>query len=318
MINKNKKIIILFLTFFLFIGFSTKVHSNSSYKIVVLVDEEPITNYDFLKEIAYMNIISLGKIEEYNQKNINKIAIESLVKEKIKKKEVKKFDISLNEGQVEMEMDSFLEKISLGNENNENKINELIKNGIFKKDDLFEKISIELKWNKMIGILFDKKVIINEKEINEKLKKFSENKEINEYLIFEIFVDAENQTKLKKKLEETLLSINQVGFKNTAIKFSSSESAQQGGRLGWINESQIDLKLLEEIKKIEPGKVSEPIATSNGFLLLKVEEKKTSEMKIDFKKDLKKLVINERNRQLKNFSINYLNKIKINSKIKYL
>lgn len=315
MINKNKKIIILFLTFFLFIGFSTKAHSNSSYKIVVLIDEEPITNYDLLKEIAYMNIISLGKIEEYNQENINKIAIESLIKERVKKKEIKKFNISLDETLVELEMDALIEKISQGNEN---KVNELIENGIFKKDDLFAKISIELRWNKLIGILFNEKVVINEKEINEKLKKFSENKKINEYLIFEIFIDAENQTKLKKKLEETLLSINQVGFKNTAIKFSSSESAQQGGRLGWINESQIDSKLLEEIKKIEPGKVSKPIATSSGFLLLKIEEKKTSEMKIDFKKDLQKLIMNERNKQLKRFSINHLNKIKINSKIKHL
>jgi len=315
MINKNKKIIILFLTFFLFIGFSTKAHSNSSYKIVVLIDEEPITNYDLLKEIAYMNIISLGKIEEYNQENINKIAIESLIKERVKKKEIKKFNISLDETLVELEMDALIEKISQGNEN---KVNELIENGIFKKDDLFAKISIELRWNKLIGILFNEKVVINEKEINEKLKKFSENKKINEYLIFEIFIDAENQTKLKKKLEETLLSINQVGFENTAIKFSSSESAQQGGRLGWINESQIDSKLLEEIKKIEPGKVSKPIATSSGFLLLKIEEKKTSEMKIDFKKDLQKLIMNERNKQLKRFSINHLNKIKINSKIKHL
>ena len=315
MINKNKKIIILFLSFFLFIGFCTKVHSNSSYKIVVLIDEEPITNYDLLKEIAYMNIISLGKITEFNQENINKIAIESLIKERVKKKEIKKFNIPLDDTLVELEMDSLIEKISQGNEN---KVNELIENGIFKKDDLFAKISIELRWNKLIGILFNEKVVINEKEINEKLKKFSENKKINEYLIFEIFIDAENQTKLKKKLEETLLSINQVGFKNTAIKFSSSESAQQGGRLGWINESHIDSKLLEEIKKIEPGKVSEPIVTPSGFLLLKVEEKKTSEKKINFKKDLQKLIINERNKQLKRFGINHLNKIKINSKIKHL
>jgi len=315
MINKSKKIIILFLTFFLFVGFSTKVYSNSNYKIVLLIDEEPITNYDLLKEIAYMNIISFGKIEEYNQENINKIAIESAIKQRLKKREINKFNIQLNEGVVELEMNSLLEKISNGDIN---KANELIENGIFKKDDLFEKISIELKWNKMIASIFEKKVVINEKEINEKLKKLSENKEINEYLIFEIFIDSENQTKLKKKLQEALLSINQAGFKNTAVEFSSSESAQQGGRLGWINETQIDSKLLEEIKKIKPGEVSKPIATSNGFLLLKVEEIKTSEMKIDFKKDLTKLVMNERNKQLKRFSINYLNKIKINSKIEYL
>ena len=293
MIKKTRKIIFLFLTFFLFLNFFSNAYSDSNYKIIALVDEKPITNYDLSKEIGYMNIISLGNIGEYNDENINKIALESLIKKNLKEKEVNKNNITINEGMAEIEMNALLEKISLGDLD---KVNQLIEGGIFKKKDLLEKISIELKWNLLIASLFQNKVIINEEEIKEKIQKISKNQKINEYLVSEIFIDSENNIELKKKLEKILISINQIGFENTAIQFSGSPSSQEGGKLGWLSEDQISEKLLEEINKIEPGMISKPIPTSNGLLLLKVHEKKTSKKEMDIKQNLQKLITIEKNK----------------------
>jgi peptidyl-prolyl cis-trans isomerase SurA len=183
---------------------------------------------------------------------------------------------------------------------------------------LLEKVSVELRWNLLVASLFKNKIIINEEGIKEKIQKISKNQKINEYLVSEIFIDSENKTELKKKLEKILISIDQVGFKNTAIQFSSSPSSQEGGELGWLSEDQISEKLLEEMNKIEPGMISKPIPTSNGLLLLKVHEKKTSKKEINIKQNLQKLILIEKNKQLRRFGINYLNKIRINAKIKHL
>ena len=127
MIKKTQKIIFVFLTLFLFLNFFSNAYSDSNYKIIALVDEKPITNYDLSKEIGYMNVISLGNIAEYNDENINKIALESLIKKKLKEKEVNKNNIILNEGMAEIEMNALLEKISLGDLD---KVNQLIESGI--------------------------------------------------------------------------------------------------------------------------------------------------------------------------------------------
>ena len=88
MIKKTQKIIFVFLTLFLFLNFFSNAYSDSNYKIIALVDEKPITNYDLSKEIGYMNVISLGNIAEYNDENINKIALESLIKKKLKENSI--------------------------------------------------------------------------------------------------------------------------------------------------------------------------------------------------------------------------------------
>ncbi len=112
-------------------------------------------------------------------------------------------------------------------------------------------------------------------------------------------------------------NIKEKGFKDTAIKFSSSPSAQQGGNLGWVSESKFSQLLLKFIKKTKIGSITEPIPISGGILILKVENKRIEENEIDLEKKVKELIDIEKNKQLNNFSTNYFNQVKNNIKIKY-
>ena len=112
-------------------------------------------------------------------------------------------------------------------------------------------------------------------------------------------------------------NIKEKGFENTAIQFSSSPTAQQGGRLGWVSESKFSKILLKFIKKTKIGTITEPIPISGGILILKVENKRVEENKIDLDKKMKELIEIEKNNQLNNFSRIYFNQVKNNIKIKY-
>ncbi len=128
-------------------------------------------------------------------------------------------------------------------------------------------------------------------------------------------------TKTKKKdqitIDDVMEFIKKEGFENTAIQFSSSATAQQGGNLGWVSESTFSKLLLKSIKKTKIGSITEPIPISRGVLILKVENKRVEERNIDLDKEVKKLIEIERNKQLNNFSTNYFNQIKNSIKIKY-
>jgi peptidyl-prolyl cis-trans isomerase C len=128
-------------------------------------------------------------------------------------------------------------------------------------------------------------------------------------------------TETKKKdqitIDDVMENIKKEGFENTAIKFSSSPSVQQGGNLGWVSESKFSQLLLKFIKKTKIGSITEPIPISGGILILKVENKRVEENKIDFEKKMKELIDIEKNKQLNNFSTNYYNQVKNNIKIKY-
>ena len=128
---------------------------------------------------------------------------------------------------------------------------------------------------------------------------------------------TEAKTNDQITIDDLIENIKEKGFENTAIQFSSSPTAQQGGRLGWVSESKFSKILLKFIKKTKIGTITEPIPISGGILILKVENKRVEENKMDLDKKMKELIEIEKNNQLNNFSRNYFNQVKNNIKIKY-
>ena len=107
-------------------------------------------------------------------------------------------------------------------------------------------------------------------------------------------------------------SIDRTGFENTSNLYSISNNAKFGGKIGWINKTQLSKKIINEIKKIKVGNITRPIQANNGFLILKLANKRKIETKINFEKELKKVIIYEKNKQLNQLSLIYFNKIKQN------
>ena len=103
-----------------------------------------------------------------------------------------------------------------------------------------------------------------------------------------------------------------MGFKNTAIIYGISDTAKYGGEIGWVNKTQLSKVISKEIDLIKEQEFTKPIQTSNGFLILKVNQKRETERKINLKDELNRLVIIEQNKQLNQFSTIYFNKIKQN------
>ena len=103
-----------------------------------------------------------------------------------------------------------------------------------------------------------------------------------------------------------------VGFENSALIYSISQSAKNGGDIGWISEKSLNNKIKKSIEFLKIGEISEPIILSTGILLLKVVDSKNSKININQEVEFKKAVAYERNRQLNQYSKIYYNKIKKN------
>ena len=53
-------------------------------KIIISVGNEIITNYDLTREIKYLSVITVGQIKNLDDQESRKIAVDSLIKDKIK------------------------------------------------------------------------------------------------------------------------------------------------------------------------------------------------------------------------------------------
>ena len=61
---------------------------------------------------------------------------------------------------------------------------------------------------------------------------------------------------------------------------------------------------------MEVGSISKPIIIPSGVLLLKIEDKRLENLKVDVDEELEKLTKYELNNQLNNYSTIHFNKIK--------
>jgi len=301
--------IFFFIIFFSF-NYIKNLNAEISNNIVVMVGDEMITSYDLEQEKLYLSLINQININSLNKKQLDDMAKDSLIREKVKLN-----IINLQEGLVidddfiNMNIKRIYERLGL---NNFDELKYLINKNNLNYEEFENKIVIELKWNQIIYSLFSNKIQIDKDKIDKKIRLIiNENKE-EEFLISEIFLIGENKKELKDKIIKVQESILEIGFKNTAIKYSSSDTSKNGGELGWVGESQISERILSHIKNTKSGNITKPIELSGGNLIIQVRNKRSSKKKIDVKQKFDEIVKAEQNYQLNNFSIYYFQKIKNN------
>ena len=297
-----KKIIILF--FSLIFIFQTSAWAIEN-KIILKINNQIITTLDIHEEANYLKALN-PNLNNLDEKKIIKIAKTSLIREKIKEIELSKYKkTKIKQEYSEQIINSIFTKIGLENKN------EFIKyiNTFGLTIDVVEKkLNIETRWNQLIYKKFFSKLKINEKSIKEKIKNNRE-KSIS-YLLYEIVFNVGENIDKNKIFENIQKSIIEDGFENTAAIYSITESSKTGGNLGWVNESNINNKILKKIQNLQIGQHSEPILIPSGFLILKIKNKKTIEKEINIEKEIDIRIRSLQNQQLNQYFNIYFKKIK--------
>lgn len=308
MIKKNKNLILLIILFqFFFI-----ISSYSKIDIKVKVNNEIITNIDIKKEAEYLKILNPNLIQ-LNENKILELSQISLINEMVKKKEILKYvNINITENKFsDQYLKSLYQRLNYNSEDDFK--NDLNSRNSYSIKEIKNKINIELFWNEIIYEKYNNLVKINKKTLIDKIENMK--KEQKEYLLSEIVFVRKKNEKLEDQLNQIRLSINDIGFKNTANIYSISQSSKFGGDLGWVDESSLSKKISEKISNLKKGELSYPINIGNSYLILKIEDIKINKIQIDKEKELEKLVQVERNKQLNKFSRIYFDKSKINYSI---
>ncbi len=303
----KKKIFIISLFFFL----TNYVFSNEKVFISLYVDEKIITNIDIKKETDYLKILN-PKLSSLGDERINDIAKKSLINEIIKKNEIEKFFDLSEENSIEDKL--------LNNLYNRLNINKLeFEDLLFQKknysiEEIKEKLKIEVFWNDLIFFKYKQQIKIDK---NKLLKKIEDTLDKNkkEFLLSEIIFEKDKDQNLTTLINNINSSILEIGFDNTANIYSISDSSKFGGKIGWVDETNLSKVVIDEIKNKNKNEFSKPIQIGNNYLILMVNDIRNKKILVDKENELKKLIDYEKNKQLNQFSKIYFNKTKINYSI---
>ena len=290
--------------------FLPKVYANDGSFIVLKINDQIITNIDLKKEKNYLIALN-NELKKLKQPEIEKIAKESLIREKIKENEVNRYGLDADTEYVNQIIKKFISRLNL---ETEQQFNEYLKNFDLTNTEVRKKINIETSWNGLIFKVYGDQIIINKDKIEKKIRKNKKNKKIQkQYRLSEIVFEIDSGQSVNKKYEIIKKEIIKLGFKNAANKFSISDTAKFGGETGWIDEDQLSDNIINKIKVIKVGEYTHPINIVGGQLILKLEETKIINKVVNYDDLINNALNYERNKQLEQFSKIYFNKIKINT-----
>ena len=303
-----QKLLIFFSIFIL--SFVNLANANE-IKILFKLENEIITNQDVIDELNYL--VSLNNNLTSLEKNkLNQIAIKSIIKEKIKYLELKKyFKIDENTKEVDnIVLKELIKRLKINDLENIKKHFSLYNLSL---NQVKFKIRVELFWNKLIYDRYINQISINKEDLKKKILYDFKNKEfIDEYFLKEILFNLEENEDLEKKYLEIKNTIESTGFENAANIYSVSGTSKFGGEIGWVNKLQLTKKITNQLDKIEIGGLTNYIPAGNSYLIIKLDNKRKIKNEINLDKETEVLIQKETDRQLNQYSINYFNKLKKN------
>lgn len=291
------------INFFIFIFFTFEAYSEEN-KILFKLNNEIVTTIDLLNEINYLKSINSEYVNASDDIAYN-IAKNSIIREKIKEIEILNYieEINVDKKILNNVIENSFKHINI---NSISEFNLYFSNRNINPSFIKKKISVEILWNQLIFQKFNKKIKIDVNEIKKKLL----NKKQKEFFLAEILFELNKGEKLDQKLNLIKKTINEENFSKAALLYSISDTSRNGGQIGWIKETSISKKILNELTNIKIGNFSKPIKVPDGFLILKIKNQREIKQEIDLEKELKKIIDDQQNQQLAQFSNIYFNKIK--------
>lgn len=287
---------------------NSNLYSMDDVSIVYKVNNEIISNVDIKKESRYLLALN-NQLKTISSEILLELAEQSLIKERVKKNELLNYYVlDQKNPNLAKIIKKYFARLGLDNDAD---FNNYLNEYELKIGDIKKKIEIESTWNELIYKKYNPLVQIDKEKLRQKLRTQKPDA-IKSYFLSEIvFENISNKDKYNLIKE----SIKEIGFSNSANIYSISDTSKFGGKIGWVDEQNLNSKILLEVKMLEIGLYTKPIQVGSNFLILKLDDKKQVSKTIDEEIGLKQLIDFENSRQLSQFSKTYYNKIKLNAKI---
>lgn len=291
-------------------------YSTINNKIVVKVGNEIVTSFELENKIRTILFLSNRQIDQVNINKVKKKAISDLINIKLKKEEIDRYGILIEENRVSSYLTDISSKLKMDKE-------DFIK--IMKRNDISfdlykEEIKIDLAWQSLIYELNKNSLSVDEKQIIQELNEIIKNKrDLEEYELAEIVVDKIYDSNQESILTEISDYISQFNFEEAALKYSISSSASEGGNIGWVGSTSLSNQLKNVLNKLSLGETSSPIINVDQIIFIKLLNKRKTKANLNLEAEqIKNSLINKRKNELLNlYSNNHLSKKRNNTIIKF-
>jgi peptidyl-prolyl cis-trans isomerase SurA len=143
---------------------------------------------------------------------------------------------------------------------------------------LIDQIRAQLAWSQMLRDAVAEKVSVTEADVAEQQKLVTQQVGQTEYRVGEIFIPVDDPANSAdaQRFAETVIGELHAGasFAMVAAQFSQTQTALEGGELGWIQTNQLDPTVARIVSQMPIGAVSNLVRVPGGFSVVALQAKR--------------------------------------------
>jgi peptidyl-prolyl cis-trans isomerase SurA len=143
---------------------------------------------------------------------------------------------------------------------------------------LIDQIRIQLAWTQVLREQLADKINVSDAEIDEQMRLHEAQMGKPEYRVGEIFIPVDDPANIAdaQRFAETVIGELRSGaaFSAVAAQFSQTQTALEGGELGWLQPDQLDPQVARLVVEMPVGAISNPVKVPGGFDIVTLQGKR--------------------------------------------
>jgi peptidyl-prolyl cis-trans isomerase SurA len=263
------------------------VLSRTLDRVVATVDDEVITLSE-LQEAMELFLHQIGQTQErtpseQEKKALERRVLEDMIDKKLLEDHAKETGVKATEEEIDRAVEDVLSRAGLS----QDQLQEALKRDGIPKEEYRDQIRNQIVKAKVIHQEVRNRVDIKDVDIegyyldHKEQFRTEEGVELRHILLLipknAQPADVEAVYREALRIRGELLS--GMKFEDAAAKYSKDPSASQGGWLGFFGKGALSPEMEKFVWGLKQGEVSEPVQSSQGFHLVRVEERTTGEIR---------------------------------------
>jgi peptidyl-prolyl cis-trans isomerase SurA len=236
--------------------------------IAAVVNDEIVSAYDVrLRQNIVLSSAGIKITPDALRRNRAQV-LRTLINEKLQLQEAKRLNISVSSAEIERAK----RQIEVQNKLQTGTFSKFIQERGLPEIAVIAQMRSEIAWSNILRRKVNPKIQISDEEVAEVFARFAKAEGLQERQIAEIFlpVDTPAQEAEVARTAQRLIDQMKKGAPFTAIarQFSQSNTASNGGVVGWVLEGQFAPELEEALAAIKPGQATKAVRTPEGYYIL--------------------------------------------------
>lgn len=247
---------------------------NNSVRIAAVVNDDVVSNLDLEERITLViGTTGLQDTPETRAK-LRPQLLRTLIDERLQMQEAARNDITVSQADI-ADAIGYLEK-QRGKP--PGSLREFLNAQGISATSFESQIRAQVGWARLIGKKVRPRIRISDTDVAEGQRLMAHKSAAGEVKIASILLPVaapENEEDTKKLAEKLAAEITAgASFEAVASQFSATAPDSGSTEGFWVQPSQLDPAIADQIKKLQPGTVTAPVRTSSGWQIVKFIDKR--------------------------------------------